>query len=209
MLRKGVNKFQGYGWRGGSRGGVYHLLSSSCLALEIRFGATRAAVRGRGTKSALRAWRPWRPRGPNNGVPILRPARARDSVTYSRSVCGPRSETAKSLVAARYAVRVRTNVYGSSNGVLPIAKIRASLVHHWPRIHVSPKIHSARAGWLASDQLIEADQMRRCCLPNDVYLCYISYRYMLLEGKGEDLYYWNYSISLIAYYYALYCIYRN
>lgn len=48
-------------------------------------------------RSALRAWRPWRPRGPNNGVPIRRPAR--DSVTHSRSVCGPRSETAKSLVA--------------------------------------------------------------------------------------------------------------
>lgn len=34
---------------------------------------------------------------PNNGVPIRRPAR--DSVTLSRSVCGPRSEAAKSLVA--------------------------------------------------------------------------------------------------------------
>lgn len=187
MLRKGINKFQGYGWRGGSRGGVYHLLSSSCLALEIRFGATRAAVRGRGTKSALRAWRPWRPRGPNNGVPILRPARARAirSHTVVRYAdLDPRRLNHSSPHATPF-------VYEQTCTDLPTGFFRSRrfehpLVHHWPRIHVSPKIHSARAGWLASDQLIEADQMRRCCLPNDVYLCYISYRYICYSrGKGK------------------------
>lgn len=118
------------------RGGVYHSLSSSCRELEIRFAAGRRCkgeAREVDFTSLTTLEAPWpQQRGPDTWF------RARDSVAYSRSVCGPRSEATKSL-AARYATScTRANfVY---NRVLPIAKIRAFVFYR--------KSIPRRSGWI-------------------------------------------------------------
>jgi len=90
--------------------------SFSCLPLEIRLATMTAtvavavamAMRGRGTN---RLYEPDGLEGLEAPTTGSRYVVLCDSVTYSRSVCGPRAKAAKSLVAARSPLHATLFVY--------------------------------------------------------------------------------------------------
>lgn len=115
MLRKGVNKFRGYAV---DREGVHHSLSSSCLALEIRFVATRATVRGRGRLYELDGLGGLVAPTTRSRYVVLLATRSHIVVRYADLDLRRLNHSSPT----RYAARVR-----SLDGVLPIAKIGAPL----------------------------------------------------------------------------------